>query len=79
MNIYQKITLGLSTVLLSGTAAADNFVMTSPADYRSYKSSQGEAVSVGILWGRTGSSIRASLDNRINGYGCQIMAIKCIG
>ena len=49
MNIYQKITLGLSTVLLSGTAAANNFVMTSPADYRSYKSSQGEVVSVGII------------------------------
>ena len=39
MNVYQKITLGLA-VMLSGAVSADNFVMTSPTDYRSYKSNQ---------------------------------------
>ncbi|AKE52476.1 BsuPI-related putative proteinase inhibitor [Kangiella geojedonensis] len=48
MNVYQKITLGLAT-MLSGAVSADNFVMTSPTDYRSYKSSQGEVISVGLM------------------------------
>lgn len=49
MNTLSKIVLGLSLAVVATTTIAKSYTMTSPTDYRSYKSSHGGTLSVGVV------------------------------
>lgn len=49
MNTLSKFVFGVSVAVVAFTTSAQNYTMTSPADYRSYKSSHGETVSVSVV------------------------------
>ena len=49
MNTFSKLTFALSTLFAGVAASADSYLMTSPADYRSFKSSQNQSLSMSLI------------------------------
>ncbi|GAA4364043.1 BsuPI-related putative proteinase inhibitor [Kangiella marina] len=49
MNTFSKITVAVSTLIAGVAASADSYLMASPGDYRSFKSSHDNTLSVSLI------------------------------